>query len=132
MNYQDIQTIFTDKVLSELFPVSRSDEFFDALFGDASEGAYDIKLQVADQQSGSNQLLFDLNLVGRPGKCLACNLTHGLPDVFKRHPILNIQGLVEDIDKLIQDKATCKSWSLGSTKTISSNIHAIPLAIKLS
>ena len=48
MNNQTLKTIFTDNVLAELFPAERSNDFFEALFGDACEGAYDIKLGFTD------------------------------------------------------------------------------------
>ena len=38
----DWKQIFSRTTLRELFPQERTDAFFDALFGDASEGAYDI------------------------------------------------------------------------------------------
>ena len=84
--------IFTDDVLRELFPAQRADDFFEALFGDASEGAYDISLVFTGCNEQSNTLHFNLDLHERPGCCLACNLTYGLPEVFSRHPVINISG----------------------------------------
>ena len=40
MTMQDLDQSFLDKI----FPASRADEFFDALFGGAEDGAYDIGL----------------------------------------------------------------------------------------
>ena len=41
--------IFTRDVLKKLFPKNRSDNFFDALYGDPAEGAYDICLEFKGQ-----------------------------------------------------------------------------------
>jgi len=123
-------TIFTPETLSSLFPEDRANEFFDALFGDASEGSYDIALgyRGTDQKS----LVMELLLNERPGCCLACNLTHGLPQVFSRHPIININGLVQEIDGLLGESANCGEWSLGYTEQRTRSLHVIPLTIELN
>ena len=72
--------------LESVFPPERTEAFFDALFGGAEEGAYDIVLVCRSEGEGKAELAFELHQ--RPGKCLACNLTYGLPQVFQRHPIL--------------------------------------------
>ncbi len=123
--------IFTEKNLTQLFPPERADNFFEALFGDASDGAYDIVLKHINDDPQEKKLYFELQLLERPRKCLACNLTYGLPEVFSRHPIININKLVEDIDELLGDKATTGNWSLLSTRTVSNEIHSIPLVIDL-
>ena len=76
--------------LESVFPPERTEAFFDALFGGAEEGAYDIVLVCRSEGEGKAELAFELHQ--RPGKCLACNLTYGLPQVFQRHPILNVAG----------------------------------------
>jgi hypothetical protein len=124
--------IFTDQVLEELFPASRADEFFEALFGDASEGAYDIKLRYNGYNEQDNTLNFNLDLVERPGCCLVCNLTYGLPEVFSRHPIININGLVADIDARLNGQAKCGDWKLGTTVQQEKSLHSIPLQIQLA
>ncbi len=129
MDYNDI---FTDQVTAELFPPQRADDFFEALFGDASEGAYDIKLRYSGFDEGSNVLLFNLDLHERPGCCLACNLTYGLPEVFSRHPVINVNGLVEDIEKKLDGKARCSEWKLGTTVQQEKSLHSIPLRIQLA
>ncbi len=126
----EIQSIFTQETLQTLFPPDRANAFFDALFGDAEEGAYDIRL-VYQGQAGST-LTLALELHERPGKCLACNLTYGLPEVFSRHPIINLNGLTAEIDTLLGDKATCTGWKLGTTQTVSKKLHVIPLMISLT
>lgn len=125
-----LQNTFTQEKLDELFPKNRADEFFEAMFGDVSEGAYDIELVFSS--AVSNRLEFEFHLKQRPGKCLVCNLTYGLPDVFTRHPIINISGLVKEIDTLLNGKAACKAWQIGHTREISSDLHVVPLTISLS
>ncbi len=115
--------------LAEIFPKSRSNEFFDALFGDPKEGAYDISL--AYRESRGNQLIIDLLLEQRPNRCLACNLTQGLPQVFTRHPVINIKGLVERIEGLLGEGLRCTDWKLGRTEQRSSALHLIPLQITI-
>ena len=126
----NVQDVFTQETLQKLFPTDRANAFFDALFGDAEEGAYDIRLIFKGQTA--NTLTLGLELHERPGKCLACNLTYGLPEVFSRHPIINIKGLVSEIDALLGDKATCTDWKLGTTQTASKSLHIIPLIISLA
>jgi len=121
--------IFTPDVLKKLFPEDRADRFFDALFGDPAEGAYDISLEF--REHSQDRLKFELHLTQRPGKCLYCNLTYGLPDVFARHPIINISELVQEINRMLDDCARCVDWQLGPTQEISSDHHIIPLVISL-
>jgi hypothetical protein len=126
---EGFDTLFTPEVLRKLFPEDRSDRFFDALYGDAEEGAYDIRLEYGGARK--NRLEFMLRLTQRPGKCISCSLTYGLPEVFSRHPVININGLVQDIVALLDGKVRCVDWQLGATREISTEIHAIPLEIFL-
>ncbi len=121
--------LFTPEKLQELFPAERADRFFDALLGDAKEGAYDIRLAYNGFQEG--QLRFALELHQRPRKCLACNLTYGLPTVFSRHPIIDIKGLVAAISGLLDGQGRCKGWKLGATVEKSRQLHVVPLLIAL-
>jgi hypothetical protein len=127
MTQQNTKSLFSDERCDQLLPRSRSDEFFEALFGDPAEGSYDIVLRHAD--SAENQLRFELQLHQRPGHCLVCNLTYGLPEVFSRHPILNINELVGRIGEAAQ--STVADWRLGTTSQRSSELHVIPLTIEL-
>lgn len=129
MDSKTLQALFTPETLQQLFPRQRADEFFDALFGDASEGSYDITLGYRGIQG--NQLVMEILLHERPGRCLACNLTQGLPQVFSRHPVINIGGLVKEIGDLLEGKASCKEWSLGYTEQRSRSLHVVPLKITL-
>ena len=108
-----------------------SDDFFEALYGDADEGAYNISLSFISYDPEQKILSFELQLHEKPGKCLACNLTYGLPEVFSRHPLINIKGLVEKIEVHLGGDTKCISWELGHTRTPDSTMHAIPLIIQL-
>ncbi len=130
MKNDTMNTVLTKENLARIFPKERTDDFFEALFGDASEGAYDIEL--AYRECNGNTLVMDLLLHERPNCCLACNLTQGLPQVFSRHPIINITGIVRDVDALLGDEYKCGDWSLGSTEQFSRALHAIPIKIAIS
>ncbi len=131
MLHKDMNDLFTKDVLEDLLHSQLSNDFFEALYGDADEGAYNISLSFIDYDSGQKTLAFELQLHERPGKCLACNLTYGLPEVFSRHPLLNIKGMVEKIESLLGGEAKCISWKLGTTQTPAASMHAIPLIIQL-
>jgi hypothetical protein len=124
------ETLFSRQVLDEIFPPDRADRFFEALFGDAEEGAYDIHL--AYRSGNDDHIDFEFELKQRPGKCLACNLTYGLPDVFRRHPVIDIAGVVRQIDARMTNGKRCGEWSLGRTREISRELHALPLTVNLS
>ncbi len=121
--------IFNQEMMSSLFPEDRTNQFFEALFGDADEGSYDIALAYAGDSGDT--VHFELQLRQRPGCCLACNLTYGLPQVFSRHPIINIQGVADKVGEAV-GKTDNVSWQLGSTQEKSRELHVIPLAISLS
>ena len=123
--------LFTTTVLQTLFPPERTHDFFEALLGDAEEGAYDIVLTYDGYDSASQALNFSLNLHERPGRCLACNLTYGLPEVFSRHPVINIKGMVLEIEKMLGGKMRCESWKLGHTLQKGRSLHSIPLQIEV-
>lgn len=129
MDSSTIDTLFTPEALQQLFPQERTNDFFDALFGDANEGAYDIELGY--KGVNGKTLNMELRLHERPGRCLVCNLTHGLPQVFSRHPVINVAGIVEDVDKMLGDTARCGKWELGRTEQRRKEMHVIPLTIEL-
>jgi hypothetical protein len=129
MNTEDFKDIFTRDVLKKLFPEDRSDRFFDALLGDPTEGAFNIRLEF--KAHGSKRLEFELHLTERPGKCLSCSLTYGLPEVFARHPIINIKGMVQDIAQLLDGRVKCGDWQLGPTREVSQDHHVIPLIVSI-
>ncbi|MBU0986636.1 MAG: pancreas/duodenum homeobox protein 1 [Proteobacteria bacterium] len=129
MQTECLSDVFTPEAMKELFPADRTDRFFEALFGDTAEGAYDISLEFKEHRR--NGLEFGLHLTPRPGKCLSCGLTFGLPDVFARHPIINIKGLIQNIDRILAGRGRCVEWQLGLTREISNDLHIIPLNISL-
>lgn len=126
---ETLHSVFSQDKLDVIFPPERSNEFFDALFGDPEEGAYDIRL--AFDKAENNRLHFNFELHQRPGRCLACNLTYGLPKVFERHPVIDVQGLVEQIDALMNPNGRCSGWKLGKSFEISRQLHVVPLIIDI-
>ena len=123
------ENAFTPETLQEIFPESRSDQFFDAMYGDPAEGAYNISLKFTRQAESS--LMFEFHLTRRPGKCLRCNLTYGLPPVFSRHPVIDVKGLVKKIDQRLTGQARCRDWKIGETVEVSDALHVIPLTVFL-
>ena len=129
MAENNLVQVFNKQQLTQIFPESVTDNFFEALFGDVSEGSYDIRL-VFDKQA-EDRLEFQFHLKNRPGKCLKCNLTYGLPDVFSRHPIINVKGVAEKIGGLLDGLGKIDYWKLGNTREISDALHIIPLTLFL-
>lgn len=129
MSKEAIDSLLTPEYLQRIFPESRADDFFEALLGDADEGAYDISLSY--RGCNDKTIHLEVQLKERPGHCLACNLTQGLPAVFQRHPIINIQGVVEKVNNDLNGAVQCTDWSLGYTQQKSAGLHAIPLTITI-
>jgi hypothetical protein len=128
-----ISSLITDNDLKTIFPEDKADNFFDALYGDAKDGAYDIYLKY--KEYNDKILTLEFHLVQRPGKCLVCNLTYGLPRVFSKHPIININDIVKKIETLLKEKKEdkkCVLWELGRTIEISRELHIIPLIISIA
>jgi len=121
--------IFTRERLSSLLPSDTADRFFEALLGDPHEGAYDMELCYCG--SNLDKLVFEIRLRQRPGKCLACHLTYGLPQVFEKHPAIDLKRVSEKVKGLIEGQAAIRSWKLGPTREISRELHAIPFIITL-
>ena len=119
--------IFTGEWALGVFPPERADDFFEALFGGAEDGAYDISLRFVRALGNSYEFAFDLTQ--RPGKCLACNLTYGLPQVFSRHPILNVRGVAEAVARALGKDPAAVRWELKPTCEESSALHYIPFLI---
>ncbi|MBW1735579.1 MAG: pancreas/duodenum homeobox protein 1 [Deltaproteobacteria bacterium] len=126
----EFEQLFTAEALSELFPPERADLFFEGLYGDHAEGAYDIRLGFRGRDRDT--LRFEFRLEQRQGKCLACNLTYGLPQVFSRHPVINIRDLVDRIDQMLGHGLRCADWRLGPTREISGQLHVVPLSITIA
>jgi hypothetical protein len=126
MDQAELNQVFTQEYLNTLLPTETSDRFFEALYGDADEGAYDISLEFIS--ANSSRVVLAYNLKQRPGKCLVCSLTYGLPTVFSRHPLINVNGMVK---KLEEKDIRIKSWRMGQTEEQSKELHAIPLYLEL-
>jgi hypothetical protein len=124
MTEQTLDQTFLDKI----FPAQRADDFFDALFGGAEEGAYDIGLVCLGVEPQKARLAFELRQ--RPGKCLVCNLTYGLPQVFQRHPVLNVAGVARDVAEHMGWPEKSVAWRLGHTEEVSRELHVIPLVVE--
>lgn len=126
--HENAAQAFAQEKLNELFPPERSDAFFDALYGDPAEGAYDIRLVF--QAVEDETLHFAFELRQRPGKCLACNLTYGLPQVFMRHPLINLKKLAEELGRRVGWNTEGLNFTLGKTEERSPELHLIPLRIR--
>ncbi len=126
---RNMEQVLTPDVLQQIFPPERADEFFEALYGDADEGTYDIELALAGHDQ--DHLYLEFRLRQRPGKCMACNLTYGLPDVFSRHPIIDVTGVVKKIGSYLPQGLQVSDWELGRTREASSELHTIPLTVHL-
>ncbi len=128
MNNHALQEIFTEEFLGYLLPAEKSDRFFEALYGDASEGAYDIKLKYLYAEH--ERIALSFNLIKRPEKCLVCSLTYGLPVVLSRHPIIDIKGMIRKIEQ--KAGVSVKNWYLGDTSEENTDLHVIPWYIDLT
>ncbi|MDY0374727.1 MAG: pancreas/duodenum homeobox protein 1 [Desulfobacterium sp.] len=129
MNKTDAMDLFTDERLDKIFPADKADIFFEALYGDASEGAYDISLRFSKIEA--NKLIFEFHLKQRPGKCLACNLTFGLPTVFSRHPVINLDRVKDEINTLLNGKALCTEWEVKPTVEVNRSLHLLPVIFSI-
>ncbi len=113
-----------------LLPSEKVEEFFEAFyFGE--EPAYHLELDLRDWDLEKGVLTLELRLIARPGKCLACNLTSGLPDVFRRHPILNLAGVAENAVRLLGDGYALQAWELGWTEQVNADLHVVPFIIRV-
>lgn len=130
MNESKARQVFTREKMESLFPIEKSNAFFDALYGGSEESHFDIQLEFQDVKD--NELIFLFNLVQRPGGCLSCSMTYGLPHVLARHPVINISGLIHDIAAALDIDPAKTNWTMGNTRQESSEIHRIPLVISVN
>jgi hypothetical protein len=49
-----IEKVIAEEVLDSLMPIEKSDPFVEALYGNASEGAYDIRLNLSGPPVGAS------------------------------------------------------------------------------
>ncbi len=124
----DKAQVLTQEMLDALLPLERSDAFFEALYGDAEDGAYTIKLALREVTADSALLAFELHQ--RPEKCLVCSLTYGLPQVFQRHPLINTNGMAKEIAAALGWNVETITWELGRTEEHGAALHSIPFTIK--
>lgn len=131
MDLRQLESAITEEFISGLFPPEKTDEFFNALYGGAETGAFDISLHLADIDKATNSLLLEFRLTERPGKCLACNLTYGLPQVFDRHPVIDLKGISAAIERALEPGISVKGWRIGTTESRNPTLSVIPLRIFL-
>ncbi|MBF0224050.1 MAG: pancreas/duodenum homeobox protein 1 [Desulfobacterales bacterium] len=129
MSQYNFSSLFSNDMLNRLFPIEKTDQFFHALFGDSEEGAYNINLYFKEYRD--NKLHFEFHLTRRQGKCLVCSLTYGLPKVFEKHPVINIKGIVNEIENLLEKKFRCNSIQIENTIQVSKDLHVIPFIVVL-
>lgn len=126
----ELSNLFTKDLLKELCPPEKTDQFFEALFGAATEGSYDIRLEF--KGGSSDKLEFEFHLTPKPGRCLACNLTYGLPNVFARHPVIDINGMTKKIVQQLGTQVQAGPWYCGETIERTPDLHIIPLFLELA
>jgi len=123
---------FSKDQLLCFFPKERADSFFEALYGDAEDGAYDIELVLDESLTSADiecELRFFFHLHERQGHCLACNLTTGLPHVFERHPVLGLQNLCIALASHAEWPLDDVWWRIGTTENVSEKLHRLPLTL---
>lgn len=110
------------KILDEIFPPERADAFFDAIYGGSEDGAYDISLVCESVEENQAKLRFELKR--REGHCLKCSLTYGLPSVFQRHPVIDINSVADAVGHVLGWSNF--HWDLGKVVEASDDLHYIP------
>jgi len=127
----DFAYLFREEVMNSIFPPEKTGQFFAALYGDADDGAFTISVRFTKWNPDDMTLHFEFQLHEVPGRCLACNLTYGLPKVFAVHPVIDLSGLVSTIAQHLPKGLISLRWTLGQTRSISRQLHVIPLTIFL-
>ncbi|MCP3954389.1 MAG: pancreas/duodenum homeobox protein 1 [Desulfobacterales bacterium] len=130
MTPMELSNLFTADRLNKLMPPEKTDKFFEALFGDAAEGAYEIGLDF--RQGSPEKLEFEFQLTPKPGRCLACNLTYGLPNVFARHPVIDIKGIADKVAQHLGAQFQIARWYCGETIERTPDLHVIPLVLEIT
>lgn len=113
--------------LNKIFPPEKTDEFFDAMYGEAEEGAYDIRLVCKNIEGKQANLVFQL--LRRPGKCLKCSITYGLPEVFMKHKVIDLAGVSNAIARELGWTGKL-SWQLGEVMDINEDLQMIPYTLR--
>jgi hypothetical protein len=130
MPFVELSELFSDDLMKRLMPPEKTAQFFEALFGDADEGAYEICLKY--KGGTAQKLKFEFQLTPKPGKCLACNLTAGLPDVFSHHPVIDAKGLAVKIARQLGSRVKADRWHCGATIERTPDLHAIPFSLEIT
>ncbi len=128
----DVKERLDGDFLSLLFPPGRDDEFFEALYGGAEDGAFDIRLTLEGVREEAGEVVLAFTLTERPGKCMACSLTYGLPPVFERHPIINLKGILDGVSQRLAPDWKVEGYKIGATAPKAPKVNIIPLAIQVA
>lgn len=120
------ETAISQAQLDAIFPPETSDRFFEALYGGAEDGAYDIVL--TSRNMNDNLANFAFELRRRPDKCLKCSLTYGLPEVFMRHPLINLKKVTGELARTLNWKQY--EWELAPVQEVDDDLHIIPLQLR--
>ena len=129
---QDVSERLDEPFLGSIFPPGRDDEFFEALYGGAEEGAFDIRLTLEGVNEERREVVLAFTLTERPGKCMACSLTYGLPPVFERHPIIGLSGIVDAVKERLAPDWRVEEYRLGPTSPKAPKVNIIPLVLTVS
>jgi len=81
MDTSTIDALFTPETLQQLFPKNRTSDFFEALFGDADEGAYEIELGYGGVNG--NSLTMELKTSRTPRMLSRVQLDPGITTGFQ-------------------------------------------------
>ncbi len=123
--------MFSREVLQKALPRERIEAFLEAFyFGE--EPAYDMELAFGHFDSQEKLLTLEIRLRARPGQCLACNLTWGLPRVFRQHPLLDLASTVKTVEAHLPNGWRVREWDVGFTEERGPDLHVIPLWLRLS
>lgn len=71
-----------------------------------------------------------LSCISVPENVLPAILTYGLPQVFQRHPILNVAGVARAVAEKLGWPGDKVRWWLGHTEEVSRSLHVIPLYLE--
>ena len=58
-------------------------------------------------------------------------MTYGLPAVFARHPMIDLNGLINAIGQILNTPDSSLRGHLGQTEARSSRLHLIPLTVSI-
>lgn len=120
-----MQDDISQKTLDEIFSEERANDFFDAFYGGAEEAAFTLSLVLREMEQDKAVFMFELKR--REGHCLKCNLTYGLPEVLKKHKIINLPEIAANLAKRLGFAEY--EWKLGRVEEVNNDLQIIPLTI---